>query len=122
MRFALDPGDAVTHGEEQAAAAQVTGEQPESVVASVQHDATFRQLGRQMRARNDRDRPAVDGLLDCSDGCPVERREFAFREESVPGGEPDQVIASATSGKQRPPLGPVNLGAGAAGVRPPDTL
>ncbi len=73
-----------------------------------------------MRAWNDRDRPAVDGLLGRSDPRPVERCEFPFREESVPGGEPDQLIASATPGKKGVPLGTVTLGAGEAGLRTPD--
>ena len=60
--FAFHTRNAVAHGEEEGPIRQIPREQPEPVIAKIQHDTPLCQLRRQLGARHDSDRPTVRRL------------------------------------------------------------
>src|SRR6188474_49307 len=62
MRLALHTRNAVPHREEERPVRQIARQQPEAVVAQIEHDAPLRELRRKLDAGHDRDRPAVSRL------------------------------------------------------------
>ena len=95
MRLALHTGDAMPHREEERPVRQIARQQPEAVVAQIEHDAPLRELRRELDARHDRDRPAVSRLEYGSDRRTQQRLHRAFRHQAVPGSVEDEFIAAA---------------------------
>jgi hypothetical protein len=62
MGLAFHTRNAVAHGEEERPIREIAWEQPEPVIAKIQHDTPLRQLRRQLGARHDSDRPTVRRL------------------------------------------------------------
>src|SRR5215813_3059240 len=56
MCLALYPRNAVAHREQERTIGQIAREQPETLVAQIKHDTTFRELRRELVARHDGDR------------------------------------------------------------------
>ena len=95
MGFALDLGHAVAHGKKQGAVGEVARQEPEAVIPQIQYDASFRQLRREMRARDDGDRAAMASASGRRRWAPGNRgASFPSRQQMVPGGKKDQFIAS----------------------------
>jgi hypothetical protein len=93
MGLALHPRDAMTHRKEERPIRQIPRQQPESVIAQIQHDPSLRQLRCELCARNDCDRTPMGRLQDRSDRRTQQRLESAFREQTVPGRIEHQLIA-----------------------------
>ena len=84
----------MAHREQERTTGQIAGQQPESVVAQIEHDTTFRQLRRELVARHNRDRTAVRRFQHRADRGTQQGLECSFRHQFVPGGEKDEVIAT----------------------------
>ena len=95
MRLAFHTGDAMPHREEERPVRQIARQQPEAVVAQIEHDAPLRELRRELDARHDRDRPPVSRLEYGSDRRTQQRLHRAFRHQAIPGGVEDEFVAAA---------------------------
>jgi hypothetical protein len=100
MGPALDARDAVPQREQQRAPLQIARQQPEPVVAEVEHDPVLGQLRREVRPWHDGHRASAGRLDDPADGRAQERREAALGERTVPRGEEDEGVPAARVGQE----------------------